>query len=45
MEERDTTEEVVDRVAEAVRHALRLVGPTERGLERVRDTLKDRPAA
>lgn len=37
---------VSDRVAEAVRHALRLVGPAERGVERVRETPRsDRTAA
>lgn len=37
-------ERVADRVAEAVRHALRLVGPAERGAQR--DTpRKDRSAA
>lgn len=46
MEEREIRQEPVDRVAETVRHALRLVGPAERGLERVREsTLPDRPAA
>lgn len=38
--------EVVDRVAETVRHALRLVGPAERGVERApKAPLTDRPAA
>jgi hypothetical protein len=45
MQEREIREEAVDRVAETVRHALRLVGPAEHGLERVPDTLTDRPAA
>ena len=45
MEKRDIREKPADRVAEAVRHALRLVGPAERGLERVRETVEDRPAA
>lgn len=38
--------EVVDRVAETVRHALHLVGPAERGVERApKAPLTDRPAA
>lgn len=45
MEEREIREDVVDRVAEAVRHALRLVGPTERGIERSRESSQERPAA
>lgn len=33
-----------ERVAETVRRALLLVGPAERGVERVDDELRDEPA-
>jgi hypothetical protein len=39
-------ESTTDRIEESVRHALRIVGPGERGIERVGDEEKPkRPAA
>ncbi len=46
MPDRTVNDDAAERVAEAVRHALRLVGPAERGREYVADdTMTDAPAA
>ena len=42
----DVRNDPADRVAEAVRHALRLVGPAERGVQRaIEEKLRERPTA